>query len=221
VSRNYKIYYNCIIVLIGFVLFVNSGLTNALPNDTITNSSLPIALPNDTITNSLSIVAKPNSTQSNGQTNQVTTSTSSSITETVNDVLSGSIDGMIGDTVNMLSHSAKAGKDSVKNSVENELPSSLTLGKNNSTIVGDSTKKEKIVGNLSANTFNLDKQNKPINESTPDSVNEIKQLAQNSMYNATIAQSFDNNSLTKLHNQNTLDELVYKMKNILDIDLFK
>lgn len=191
----------------GFVLFVNSGLTNALPNDTITNS--------------LPIVAKPNSTQSNGQTNQVTTSTSSSITETVNDVLSGSIDGMIGDTVNMLSHSAKAGKGSVKNSVENELPSSLTLGKNNSTIVGDSTKKEKIVGNLSANTFNLDKQHKPINESTPDSVNEIKQFAQNSMYNATILQSFDNNSLTKLHNQNTLDELVYKMKNILDIDLFK
>jgi len=183
VSRNFKIYYNCIIVLIGFILFVNSGLTNALPNGTITNSSLPIALPNGTITNSLSIVAKPNSTQSNGQTNQVTTSTSSSITETVNDVLSGSIDGMIGDTVNMLSHSAKAGKDSVKNSVENELPSSLTLGKNNSTIVGDSTKKEKIVGNLSANTFNLDKQNKPINESTPDSVSEIKQLAQNSMYN--------------------------------------
>ena len=128
---------------------------------------------------------------------------------------------MIGDTVNMLSHSAKAGKDSVKNSVENELPSSLTLGKNNSTLVGDSTKKETIVGNLSTDTFNLNKQNKPINESTPDSVNEIKQLAQNSMYNATIVQSFDNSSLTKLHNQNTLDELVYKMKNILDIDLFK
>jgi hypothetical protein len=88
-------------------------------------------------------------------------------------------------------------------------------------MVGDSTKKEKIVGNLSTDTFNLDKQNKPINESTPDSVNEIKQLAQNSMYNATIVQSFDNNSLTKLHNQKSLDELVYKMKNILDIDLFK
>jgi hypothetical protein len=212
VSRTFKIYYNCIIVLIGFVLFVNNGLTNAQPNGTITNNLSSIAQPNGTITNNLSSIAKPN---------QGTTSASSSITETVNEVLSGSIDGMIGDTVNMLSHSAKAGKDSAKRSVEKELPSSLILGKNNSTMVEDNAPKEKIVGNLSNNTLNIDKQNKTIKESALDSVNEIKQSAQNSMYNATIVQSFDNNSLTKLHNENTIDELVYKMKNILDIDLFK
>jgi len=190
-----------------FVLFVNNGLTNAVPNSTISNS--------------LSSIAKPNPTQSNGQNNHGPTSASSSITQTVNEVLSGSIDGMIGDTVNMLSHGAKAGKDPTKNSVEQELPSSLTLGKNNSTMIKDTPYKEKIAENLSNNTFDIDKQNKLINKNTSDSVNEIKQSAQNSMYNATIVQSFDNNSLTKLHSQNTLDELVYKMKNILDIDLFK
>jgi hypothetical protein len=41
------------------------------------------------------------------------------------------------------------------------------------------------------------------------------------MYNSTIVQSFDNNSFTNLVNQNTFDEFLYKMKNILDIDLFK
>ena len=189
-----------------FVLFVNNGLINALPNSTISNS--------------LSSIAKPNPTQSNGQNNHGPTSASSSITQTVNEVLSGSIDGMIGDTVNMLSHGAKAGKDPTKNSVEQELPSSLSLGKNNSTMLKD-TPHKKITGNLSDNTFNIEKQNKIINKNISDPVNEIKQSAQNSMYNATIVQSFDNNSLTKLHSQNTLDELVYKMKNILDIDLFK
>ena len=62
---------------------------------------------------------------------------------------------------------------------------------------------------------------KSINDSISNSVNQIKQSAQKSIYNATIVQSFDNNSLTKLENQNTLDKFVYKMKNILDIDLFK
>jgi hypothetical protein len=217
-----------------FVLFVNNGLINALPNAPISNSTSPNALPNATISNSTSPNALPNATiskslssvvnhnqiQSNGQNNQGSTSASSSITETVNEVLSGSIDGMIGDTVNMFSHGAKAGKDPAKNSVEQELPSSLSLGKNNSTMLKD-TPHKKITGNLSDNTFNIEKQNKIINKNTSDPVNEIKQSAQNSMYNATIVQSFDNNSLTKLHNQNTLGELVYKMKNILDIDLFK
>jgi len=203
------------------VLFVNNGLINALPNGTISNSSSPNALPNGTISKSLSSVASPNPTQSNGKNNQGSTSASSSITETVNEVLSGSIDGMIGDTVNMLSHGAKTGKDPAKNSVEQELPSSITLGKNNSTILKNTPHKEKIAGNLSNNTFDRDKHNKIINKNTSDPVNEIKQSAQNSMYNATIVQSFDNNSLTKLHSQNTLGELVYKMKNILDIDLFK
>jgi len=41
------------------------------------------------------------------------------------------------------------------------------------------------------------------------------------MYNSTIVQSFDNNSFTKLVNQNTFDDLLYKMKNILDTDIFK
>jgi hypothetical protein len=59
------------------------------------------------------------------------------------------------------------------------------------------------------------------NESAPDSVDEIKQSFQRSMYNSTIVQSFDNNSFTKLVNQNTFDDLLYKMKNILDTDLFK
>lgn len=204
-----------------FVLFVNNGLIYALPNGTISNSSSPNALPNGTFSKILSSVANPNPTQPNGQNNQGSTSASSSITETVNEVLSGSVDGMIGDTVNMLSHGAKAGKDTAKNSVEQELPSSLTLGKNNSIMLKDIPHKEKIAGNLSKNTFNIDKQNKITNKNTSDPVNEIKQSAQNSLYNATIVQSFDNNSLTKLHNQDTLGKLVYKMKNILDIDLFK
>jgi hypothetical protein len=135
-------------------------------------------------------------------------------------VLSGSIDGMIGDTVNMLSDTDKMGKDSAKGSVEKELPSSLILEKNNYT-VKDSVPKEKIEANVSKNTINIDRQNKSINDSISDSVNQIKQSAQKSMYNSTIVQSFDNNSLTKLENQNTLDKFVYKMKNILDIDLFK
>ena len=220
-SRNFKNYYICIIVLVCFVLFVNNGLIYALPNGTNSNSSSSKALPNGAVSKSLSSVANPNPIQHIGQNKQGSTSASSSITETVNEALSGSIDGMIGDTVNMLSHGAKAGKDPAKNSVEQELPSSLTLGKNNSTMLKDTPHNEKIAGNLSNNTFNIYKQNKIISKNTSDPVNEIKQSAQNSLYNATIVQSFDNNSLTKLHTQNTLGELVYKMKNILDIDLFK
>ena len=61
----------------------------------------------------------------------------------------------------------------------------------------------------------------PNNESPPNSVDEIKQSFQRSKYNSTIVQSFDNNSFTKLRNQNTFDDLIYKMKNILETDLFK
>ncbi len=142
----------------------------------------------------------------NAQTN-ATSNTSSSISETVNAVLSGSIDGVIGDTVNMLtSDTANMSKNSIKNSFQNELPSSLVIGKNNHTIAPD----KPIQGKIQAN-----------NETNSDSVDKIKQSFQKSMYNSTIVQSFNNNSFTKLVNQNTFDEFLYKMKNILDIDLFK
>ena len=71
-----------------FVLFVNNGLINALPNATISNNTSPNALPNATIMKSLSSVVNHNQIQSNGQNNQGSTSASSSITETVNEVLS-------------------------------------------------------------------------------------------------------------------------------------
>ncbi len=203
--------------LIGFVIFANNGLINAQNNVTILNTSSSNAQPNMTTPN-----AQPNMTTPNAQPNAATPNTSSSITETVNDVLSGSIDGMIGETVNMLaSDTANLDKDSAKSSLENELPSSLSLGKNNHTVVKDSPTEERIQGNVSNNTLNNNKQIQANNGSTSDSVDDIKQSFQKSMYNSTIVQSFDNNSFTKLENQNTFDEFVYKMKNILDIDLFK
>ena len=206
-SRNFKLYYPFIITLIGFVFFVNYGLTNAQPN---------ISTPHI-----LSQIAQPNASAPNAQPNAATKDTSLSITETVNQVLSGSIDGMIGETVNMLtSDTANMGKDSAKSSFKNELPSSLTLGKNNNTIA-DSPTEKRIQGNSSNNTSNTTRQIMANNKSTPDPVGEIKQSFQKSMYNSTIAQSFDNNSFSKLGNQNTFDDFVYKMKNILDIDLFK
>jgi hypothetical protein len=129
---------------------------------------------------------------------------------------------MIGDTVNMLtSDTANMGKDSAKSSFENQLPSSLTLGKNNNSIAGDSSTEKRITGNSSNNTLNTNKQIITSNESTSDPVGEVKQSFQKSMYNSTIVQSFDNNSFSKLGNQNTFDDFVSKMKNILDIDLFK
>jgi len=129
---------------------------------------------------------------------------------------------MIGETVNMLtSDTANIGKDSIKSSFENELPSSLTLDKNKSNITQNEPFEPKIQGNLSNNTLNISKQIQANNETASDSVNKIKQSFQKSMYNSTIVQSFDNNSFTNLVNQNTFDEFLYKMKNILDIDLFK
>jgi hypothetical protein len=243
VSRNFKLYYPYIITLIGFVLFVNYGLTNAQPNistpynlsqiaqpnasapNAQPNASAPNAQPNASAPNAQPNAsapnAQPNASAPNAQPNAATKDTSLSITETVNQVLSGSIDGMIGETVNMLtSDTANMGKDSAKSSFKNELPSSLTLGKNNNTIA-DSPTEKRIQGNSSNNTSNTTRQIMANNKSTPDPVGEIKQSFQKSMYNSTIAQSFDNNSFSKLGNQNTFDDFVYKMKNILDIDLFK
>jgi len=226
VSRIFKLYYPYIITLIGFVLFVNYGLTNAQPNISTTNNLSPNAQPNASTPNAQHNASTPNAQHNvstpNAQHNAATKDTSSSITETVNQVLSGSIDGMIGETVDMLtSDTAKMGKDSAKSSFENELPSSLNLGKNNNSIAEDSPTEERIQGNSSNNTLNTNKQIMANNESTSDPVGEIKQSFQKSMYNSTIAQSFDNNSFSKLRNQNTFDDFVYKMKNILDIDLFK
>jgi hypothetical protein len=235
VSRNFKLYYAYIIALIGFVFFVNYGLTNAQPNISTPynlsqiaqpNASAPNAQPNASAPNAQPKTsapnAQPNASAPNAQPNAATKDTSLSITETVNQVLSGSIDGMIGETVNMLtSDTANMGKDSAKSSFENELPSSLTLGKNNNSIAEDSPTEERIQGNSSNNTSNTNKQIIANNKSTSDPVGEIKQSFQKSMYNSTIAQSFDNNSFSKLGNQNTFDDFVYKMKNILDIDLFK
>ena len=95
------------------------------------------------------------------------------------------------------------------------------MGKNNQTIAQDIPLEPRIEANASNNTQNTSNKMQSNNESAPDSVDEIKQSFQRSMYNSTIVQSFDNNSFTKLVNQNTFDDLIYKMKNILDTDLFK
>jgi hypothetical protein len=201
----------------GFVLFANYDLSNAQSNITTPNLTAPSIQPNLTAPS-----IQPNLTTPNGPPTVDTPNTSSSITETLNDVLSGSIDGMIGDTVNMLSSdTAKVGDDSSTSSLENELPSSLTLDKNNQSAVQDTPLQTRIEGNTSTGVLNNSKTIQADNESTSDSVDEIKQSLQKSMYNSSIVQSFDNNSFTKIVNQNTLDQFVYKMKNILDIDLFK
>jgi hypothetical protein len=211
VSRIFRLYYAYLITLISFVLFTTNGLISAQLNVTspnILNITSPNTLPNVTSPNTRPTISSPDA--------------SSSITEAVNEVLSGSIDGMIGETVNMLtSDTANISKDSIQSSFENELPSSLTLDKNKSNITQNEPIEPKIQGNLSNNTLNISKQIQANNETASDSVNKIKQSFQKSMYNSTIVQSFDNNSFTNLVNQNTFDEFLYKMKNILDIDLFK
>ena len=202
-SRIFRLYYAYLITLISFVLFTTNGLISAQLNVTSPNTLLNVTSPNTRPT-----LSSPDA--------------SSSITEAVNEVLSGSIDGMIGETVNMLtSDTANISKDSIQSSFENELPSSLTLDKNKSNITQNEPIEPKIQGNLSNNTLNISKQIQANNETASDSVNKIKQSFQKSMYNSTIVQSFDNNSFTKLVNQNTFDDLLYKMKNILDTDLFK
>jgi hypothetical protein len=203
VSRIFRLYYAYLITLISFVLFTTNGLISAQLNVTSPNTLLNVTSPNTRPT-----LSSPDA--------------SSSITEAVNEVLSGSIDGMIGETVNMLtSDTANISKDSIKSSFENKLPSSLTLDKNKSNITQNEPIEPKIQANLSNNTLNISKQIQANNETASDSVNKIKQSFQKSMYNSTIVQSFDNNSFTNLVNQNTFDEFLYKMKNILDIDLFK
>ena len=220
-SRIFKLSYVYLITLISFVLFTNNGLTNAQFNITSPNPQFNITSPNPQL-NITSPNPQLNITSPNPQPNVSSPDASSSITETVNEVLSGSIDGMIGETVNMLtSDTANISKDSTKSSFEIELPSSLTLDKNKSNITQNEPIKPKIQGNLSNNTLNISKQIQGNNETASDSVDRIKQSFQKSMYNSTIVQSFDNNSFTKLVNQNTFDEFLYKMKNILDIDLFK
>ncbi|HSA73130.1 MAG TPA: hypothetical protein VLD84_04170 [Nitrososphaeraceae archaeon] len=119
------------------------------------------------------------------------------------------------------SDTAKASDDSSTSSLENELPSSLTLDKNNQSSVQDTPLQTKIDGNTTTAVLNNNKIIPDHNQSTSDSVDEIKQSLQKSMYNSSIVQSFDNNSFTKIVNQDSLDQFVYKMKNILDMDLFK
>ncbi|MGB7935228.1 MAG: hypothetical protein WCF21_01230 [Nitrososphaeraceae archaeon] len=228
-SRNFKLYHVYTISLISFVLFAINGLTSAQPNLTTPNIQTNLTTPN--IQTNLTTA---NELLTNQQT--ATSPPSSSITETVNEVLSGSIDGMIGETVDILSSdTVNLGEDSGKSSLEEELPSSLTLGRNNQTITQDIPIETRIEANASNNTQNasnntqnasnntqnISNEMQSNNESAPDSVDEIKQSFQRSMYNSTIVQSFDNNSFTKLVNQNTFDDLLYKMKNILDTDLFK
>ena len=237
-SRNFKLYHVYTISLISFVLFAINGLTSAQPNLTSPNIqpnlTSPNIQPNLTTPNIQTNLTTANELLTNQQT--ATSPPSSSITETVNEVLSGSIDGMIGETVDILSSdTVNLGEDSGKSSLEEELPSSLTLGRNNQTITQDIPIETRIEANASNNTQNasnntqnasnntqnISNEMQSNNESAPDSVDEIKQSFQRSMYNSTIVQSFDNNSFTKLVNQNTFDDLLYKMKNILDTDLFK
>jgi hypothetical protein len=211
----------------------NLTTPNTQPNLTTPNTQPNLITPN-TQPNLITPNTQPNLTTPNTQPNLITPNTvisnqqtdvsnpSSSITETVNEVLSGSIDGMIGDTVDMLtSNTANPGQTADKSNLEEEIPSSLTLGKNNQTIVQDLPVEIKVIGNGSNSTQNISNVLQPSNQSARDSVDQIKQSFQKSMYNSTIAQSFDNNSFTKLADQNTFDNLIYKMKNILDTDLFK
>ena len=210
-------------------MFPNYDLSNAQSNLTAPsiqpNLTAPSIQPNLTAPsiqpNLTAPSIQPNLTTPNGLPTVDIPNTSSSISETLNDVLSGSIDGMIGETVDMLSSdTAKVGDDSSTSSLENELPSSLTLDKNNQSAVQD-TLQTRIEGNTTSGVLNNSKIIPADNESTSDSVDEIKQSLQKSMYNSSIVQSFDNNSFTKIVDQDTLDQFVYKMKNILDIDLFK
>jgi hypothetical protein len=237
VSTNFRLYYVYIISLIGLVLFSTHGLAIAQPNLTIPDTFSPIqpnlttpntqpnlktpnTQPNLTTPNTQPNLTTPNTVISNQQTD--VSNPSSSISETVNEVLSGSIDGMIGETVDMLtSNTANPEQTADKSSLDEEIPSSLTLGKNNQTIVQDLPVETKVIGNASNSTQNISNVLQPSNQSARDSVDQIKQSFQKSMYNSTIAQSFDNNSFTKLADQNTFDNLIYKMKNILDTDLFK
>ncbi|HJU78940.1 MAG TPA: hypothetical protein VJ599_05190 [Nitrososphaeraceae archaeon] len=217
-SKDFRLCCVYIMFLTGLLLFSTISLIAAQPDLTIPDA-FSLLQPNLTTPNTQPNLTTPNTVISNQQAKESTPS--SSITETINEVLSGSIDGMIGDTVDMLnSNSGKPGETSDKSSLEGEIPSSLTLEKNNQTIVQDTPSETIPIGNASNNTQNIIKVLQP-NQSAQDSVDKIKQSFQKSMYNSTIAQSFDNNSFTKLADQNTFDNLIYKMQNILETDLFK
>ena len=226
-SKDFRLCCVYIIFLTGLLLFSTISLIAAQPDLTIPdafsllqpNLTTPNTQPNLTTPNTQPNLTTPNTVISNQQAKESTPS--SSITETINEVLSGSIDGMIGDTVDMLnSNSGNSEETSDKSSLEGQIPSSLTLEKNNQTIVQDTPSETIPIGNASNNTQNIIKVLQP-NQSAQDSVDKIKQSFQKSMYNSTIAQSFDNNSFTKLADQNTFDNLIYKMQNILETDLFK
>ncbi|MGI0031212.1 MAG: hypothetical protein ACRD80_06475, partial [Nitrososphaeraceae archaeon] len=156
-SRNFKLYHVYTISLISFVLFATNGLTSAQPNLTTPNIQTNLTTPNIQ-TNLTAPDIQTNLTTANELlTNQQTATSppSSSITETVNEVLSGSIDGMIGETVDILSSdTVNLGEDSGKSSLEEELPSSLTLGRNNQTITQDIPIETRIEANASNNTQN-------------------------------------------------------------------
>ncbi|MGB7706101.1 MAG: hypothetical protein WBL64_02260, partial [Nitrososphaeraceae archaeon] len=170
-SRNFKLYLVSVLPLIGFVLFANYDLANAQSNLTAPNLTSPSLQPNLTSPslqpnltspslqpNLTSPSLQPNLTTPNAPPTVDTPNTSSSITETLNDVLSGSIDGMIGETVDMLSSdTVKVGDDSPTSSLENELPSSLTLDKNNESTVQDTPLQTRIEGNTTSGVLNNSK----------------------------------------------------------------
>jgi len=219
VSTNFSLCCVYIITLIGLVLFSTTSLIRAQTNLTIPDTFSPIQ-PNLTSPNTQPNLTSPNSLISSQQTE--TANPSSSITETVNEVLSGSIDGMIGETVDMLSRGSTNSQGiSDKSSLDQEIPSSLTLAKNNQTTDQLIPAETRRIGNTSNSIQNISNLMPRDNQSTSDSVDQIKQSFQKSIYNSTIAQSFDNNSFTKIGDHNTFDNLIYKMKNILDTDLFK
>ena len=204
---------------ISLVLFSTIGSITAQPNLTTRDTFFSIQ-PNLTTPNIQPNLTTPKTVISKLQTE--VTSPSTSITETVNEVLSGSIDGMIGETVDMLTSSSTDPKEtSNKGSFDQEIPSSLALDPNNQTNEFVIPTETKLIGNVSNSTKNISTVLQSTNQSTNDSLNQLKQSFQRSIYNSTIAQSFDNNSLTKIRNENTFNSLIYKMKNILDTDLFK
>ena len=172
-STNFRLYYVYIISLIGLVLFSTHGLTIAQPNLTIPDTFSPIQS-NLTTPNTQPNLTTPNTVISNQQMD--VSNPSSSITDTVNEVLSGSIDGMIGETVGMLtSNTANPEQTADKSSLEEEIPSSLALGKNNQTIVHDLPVETKVIGNASNSTQNISNVLQPSNQSARDSVDQIKQ----------------------------------------------
>ncbi|MGH2952341.1 MAG: hypothetical protein ACRDKX_09885, partial [Solirubrobacterales bacterium] len=161
-SRNFKLYHVYTISLISFVLFATNGLTSAQPNLTTPNIQPNLTTANELLTNQQTATSPP----------------SSSITETVNEVLSGSIDGMIGETVDILSSdTVNLGEDSGKSSLEEELPSSLTLGRNNQTITQDIPIETRIEANASNNTQNASNNTQNASNNTQNASNNTQNIS--------------------------------------------